>query len=165
LLAELKMKNIGKALALFLMFAVMATFTTAITYAMVYGVIWYLGFSFGLPARYAWAPLVGTCVVFLIGLATALRNQIPDITRLKWDSGTTDDCPSRVSIPGEGGRLWNMNPLGPQSVASVGAIGGAILCAGPSLAISAFIVARGELKKDSQQASGGYSHAARNPQK
>ena len=134
-----------------LLFMTLAVITTAVTYAIVYSVIWFIGFSFGLPERYSWVPAVGTGVVFLIGLSTAIRNRIPDITQLKWDSGAAQDCPSPIHWYGEGCRLWNMNPLGPQSVTSIGAIGGAFLCAGPSLAISAFVSAIEEIKKDSQQ--------------
>lgn len=145
------MSRIGIAITLFLVFMLLAVITTAVTYAMVFGVIWFIGSSFGLLERYSWAPLAGTCLVFIMGIITAIRNRIPDITRLKWDSGTTQDCPSPVHFRGKGGRLWNMNPLGSQSVSSIGAIGGAMLCAGPSLAISAFVSAIEELRKGSQQ--------------
>jgi len=145
------MKRMGMAIALFLMFTLLAAVTTAVTYAMVFGVIWFIGFSFRLPNRYSWVPLVGTCAVFVIGLVTAIRNRIPDIAGLKWDSGTPEGCPSKVDVWGGGGRMWNVNPLGAQSVSSIAAIGGAILCAGPSLAISAFVTAIEELRKDRQQ--------------
>lgn len=148
-----KMNRIVIALVMFLVFMTLAVVTTAIGYAMVYGTIWFIGSSFGLPDRYSWVPTAGTCFVYLTSLVTAIRNRIPDITRLKWDSGTAQECPSQVYWPRRGGRLWNMNPLGPQSVASIGAIGGAILCAGPSLTITAFVTAAEELRKDSQQAT------------
>ncbi len=138
------------ATVLFLLFMVLAVMTTAITYAIVFGVIWWIGSALELPEHYHWVPSAGTGVVFLIALLAAIRNRIPDIARLKWDSGTTQDCPSPIHWYGRGGRLWNMNPLGPQSVASMGAIGGAVLCAGPSLAVSAFVSAIEELKKDSR---------------
>lgn len=156
------MNKIAIAIAVFLLFMITAVITTAVTYAMVYGLIWFIGSSFGLPDRYSWVPMVGTGAVFVIGLLTAIRNRIPDITRLDWDSGTTQDCPSAIRWYRKGGRLWNMNPLGPLSVASIGAIGGAVLCAGPSLAVSAFISAIEELKKGSQRSVAGYV-ASRRP--
>jgi hypothetical protein len=156
---EDKMNSTGMAVALFLMFMFLAAVTTVTTYAMVYGVIWYIGSSFEIPDRYSWVPLAGTCIVFLMGLVTTIRNRMPDITSLKWDSGTTDDCPSKVYIPRKGGRLWNMNPLGPQSVLSIGAIGGAILCAGPSFAITAFSTAIAHLRLDARKQQRGRSSA------
>jgi hypothetical protein len=140
------MKKISKVIALFVIFAVLALVTTAVTYAMVYGVIWFISSLYGLPDRCSWVPSAGTGIVFLIGLATALRNQIPDITRIKWDSGTTENCPSTVSMHRKGGRLWNMNPLGPQSITSIASIGGAILCYGPSLAIVGILTIIEELR-------------------
>ena len=154
------MKRILTALMVFLLFMTLSVVTSFMTYFVVFGVIFFVAFTFHLSDNYSWLPLTGTCLVFVIGLVTAIRNRIPDITRLKWDSGTIQDCPSPVYIPRGGGRLWNMNPLGPQSVASIAAIGGAILCAGPSLAISAFISALEELRKDSQPSPAGDSQPA-----
>jgi len=132
---------------------ILAIIVTTITYLMLYGVISFICSSFCLPEHYSWVPFAGTCMVFLIGLIMAIRDRLPDLTRIKWDSGTTQDCPSDVNCYGKGSHLWNMNPLRPQSVASIGLIGGAFLCAGPSLTISAFVTAIKELKKGRQQSN------------
>ena len=140
------MKHLGTAITLFLVFMTAAVITTAITYAILYGAICFIGDLFGIPARYPWAPFAATCTVYLISLATVIRKRVPDITQLKWDSGSTEDCPSSVNINGSFGRLWNMNPLGPRSIGSMGAICTAFVCIGPFLAVSAFQSAIQELK-------------------
>jgi hypothetical protein len=132
-------------------FMALALAVIALTYGIACAVLWLLGHSFGLPERYWWAPLAGTGLLLLIAVVTVVRKRIPDITRLKWDSGTIQDSPSRVGLIGFGGRLWNVNPVGPRSVASAGKIGGAFLCAGPSLAITALLMAADSLKRNVPQ--------------
>jgi len=127
----------------------LAILCTAVVYLMLYGVVAWISWSFDLPARDSWVPLVVTGVVFLVALVTAIRNRLPDITHLSWDSGASEESPSRVFVPGEGGYLWNVNPLGPQSIGSIASIGAALFCAGPSLAITAVVTAVDEWKKTS----------------
>jgi len=144
------MNRIGVALGVFLVFMLMSIVCTVVVYFMVFVVISRLASTCGLADGYSWLPLAGTILVFLVAVVTVIRNRAPEITRLKWDSGTSEDGPSQVSLHGWGGRFWNVNPLGPQSISSIGAIGGAILCAGPSLAVSAFVAAVGILGDDKE---------------
>lgn len=138
--------KISPALPLFAIFMLLSAFVTAVVYTIVYVVIFSIVLLLDPSNRYSWIPLVGTILVFLIGLITAIRNRTPDITSLEWDSGTIEDAPSRHYLPGKGGRLWNMNPCGPRSIGSIGAIGGAFLCYGQSLAVTAFVSAAEELR-------------------
>lgn len=135
------------AAVLFLVFMVLAIISTAFVYFLLYGLIVWICSSFGLPSGYSWLPLAITIFVFIIGVTTAIRRRLPDLAQLSWDSGTQQESPSRVYIPGEGGRLWNVNPLGPQSIGSIASIGAGFLCLGPSLAITAIVTAMEEMKK------------------
>jgi len=134
---------------LFLLFMALAIFCTAVVYLIFYGVVVWISSSFDLPARYSWVPLVVTSGVFLIAVVTTIRNRIPDLTRLSWDSGSSEESPSRISVRGKGGYLWNVNPLGPQSIGSIASIGAAFFCAGPSLAITAVVTVVDKWKKRS----------------
>lgn len=157
------MKRISPALPLFAIFMLLSAFVTAVVYAIVYVVIYLIASLLGPLDRYLWIPPVGTILVFLIGLITAIRNRTPDITSLEWDSGTIEDSPSRHYLPGKGGRLWNVNPCGPRSIGSIGAIGGAFLSYGQSLAVTAFVAAAEEWRKNSQQSADGKTPEAPQP--
>ncbi len=132
------MKRLATAAALFLGLMFMAVIHTALVYSVVYGVAVLISYAFDLLSGHPWIPLATSVLVFLAGLVTAIRKRIPDLSHLSWDSGTAQECPSRVSLQGAGGYLWNMNPLGPRSAASIVAVCGALLCAGPALVVSAF---------------------------
>ena len=142
-------------LAVFLIFMSFAAACTAASYFILYGIMVWILSSFDVLERAPSAPLVVTILVFLVAVITTIRRRIPDLTRLSWDSGTREDAPSGVYIPGKGGRLWNMNPLGSQSISSLAAIGSGFFCLGPSIAMTALISTVEELRTNSQQTGRG----------
>lgn len=127
---------------------------TAFTYFILYGVIVWIFSSFGILGRFPWGPLALTVFVFLVALLTTIRKRIPDLTAVSWDSATRDEAPSPVYIPSRGGRLWNVNPIGLQTMGSIAAIGSGLFCLGPSIAIMAITSLIEETRKNSQSSEG-----------
>jgi hypothetical protein len=123
----------------FLLFMSFAVVATGIVYLIVFLTMTWIFSSFAVFRPYPWAPWAGTAFLFVVALVTTIRRRIPDLSGLLWDSGTHGDAPSEFSVHGRGGHLWNVNPLGPQSVGSIAAIGAAILCLGPALAVNAIV--------------------------
>jgi hypothetical protein len=149
------MKRYFASLAIFAIFMALGCVATVVAYAAVLLVLWFILSQFGVSDLYWWTPLAGTGLVFFVALLTALRDRLPDITQLTWDSGTTEDAPSQFDYPGPLGRFWNVNPLGTQSVASIGAVGAVLLGMGPSLFITAFVCAIEEWTAHGEHDSGG----------
>jgi hypothetical protein len=149
------MKNVFAAIMVFTIYMLLSIFATGLVYIGVFGLMLQLAMYLNLPHSLSWSPLAGTFLVFLIGVVTAIQKRIPEITNLKWDSGTTQDCPSKVYVPDGGGYLWNMNPLGPNSARSIVTLGGAILCFGPALAVAAFTNAVETLKDSANKTHKG----------
>lgn len=135
-----------RAAAAFFFLTCFGVICSAPVYLMFWGVIWWICDSFEVPDRFHWIPLAATALVFVSAVIASVRNQLPDLTELKWDSATTEDSPSRFSIQGKGGHLWNMNPLGPQSSSSMVAILALILGFGPSFLVNAVIFAVEEIR-------------------
>ena len=132
------------AASMFLFFGFLAVVCSALTYAILYAVAGLVVHAFGLSATWSWIPIAFTAFVFVVGVVAAVRRRLPEISRLRWDSGTVEDSPSRTRISGAGGQFWNVNPLGPQSLGSVASLGAIFLCLGPSLAITAVVSAAEE---------------------
>ena len=132
---------------LFLFFLSIAFICTVIPYFLLYAMIRWIFSSFSLLDSFPWAPWVLTLFVFLVALITTIRKRIPDITNLNWDSGTIEDAPSRRSIPGYGGRMWNVNPIGFQSMGSMASLCAALLCFGPSLAMTSILMVLEDVQK------------------
>jgi len=123
---------------LFLLFMLAGIICTAVTYAMVYVAAcwacigWFEGNNVWLPAA------IITLVIFVVSLIASIRKKIVSVRRISWDSGF-------VMASTSSGK--NANPLGPQSVASIAAIGAGFLCFGPGCVVAAFETARDELTK------------------
>jgi hypothetical protein len=122
----------------FAMFFAIGLILTSMTYFCVFGLSTFVCHSAGILQRFPHAPLLITGFFFAASVFAAIRRQLPNITTLKWDSGTTQPSPSRVSLPGAGGRLWNVNPLGPNSIASIHSVLVACLVIGPCFMVIAF---------------------------
>ena len=132
------MKRICIAVSLFVLFMLMAIIGTAVTYAMVYVAAWWACVGW-VAVQDAWllAALI-TMVTFVISLIASIRKKIVSVKRISWDSGF-------VMASTSSGK--NANPLGPQSIASIAAIGASFLCFGPGCIVAAFETARDELAK------------------
>lgn len=116
----------------------MAIIGTAATYAMVYVAAWWTCVGW-VAGQDAWLPAaIITLATFAVSLIASIRKKTVSVKRISWDSGFVMASPSSGK---------NANPLGPQSVASIAAIGAAILCFGPGCIVAAFEAARDELTK------------------
>jgi len=130
------MNRLFIALSLFVLFMLMAIISTAVTYWMVYVAAcwacigWFEGNNVWFPAA------IITLVTFVVSLIASIRKKTVSINRISWDSGFVMASPSSGK---------NANPLGPQSVASIAAIGAGLLCFGPGCIVAAFEAARDEL--------------------
>jgi hypothetical protein len=102
---------------------------SVLTYGVLY-VVAGAGFGWMGLDRPLFRHLLALC--FLVAATVSVIRQCRDYwTQLKWDTTDPDGRMSNVYIPGRGGYLWNMNPLGPQSMRSFAKIAAALLVVGP----------------------------------
>ena len=97
--------------------------------------------------KYIWIAYVVSVAFFVIGCLLVYRNRSPRFSDISWDSGTSQDCPSDISIPGKGGSLWNVNPFGPQSANAIATLTLGVLCAGPAFFYAGFRAVAGKEKE------------------
>lgn len=139
-------KRSAMAMTVLFFFGGLALVITAVVYVVLFGIFHWLADEFSLPDRFSWIPLAVTALFFLVAVITAVRDRLPDLQGLVWDSATSEDAPSRIQIEGYGGRFWNVNPLGHQTLKSTASVAAIILGFGPSLMISAIVAAIAELR-------------------
>ena len=69
-----------------------------------------------------------TVTAFIAGTYSAYKNTISSVDDLSWNSGTIQDAPSSIRVRGHGGYLWNINPLGFDSIGSMAKVLTIVLC-------------------------------------
>ena len=132
------MKRLFIALTLFTLFMLMGIISTLVTYWMVYVAASWTCIGW-IKGPNAWMPAaIITSIAFVVSLIASIRKKTVSVKRISWDSGF-------VMASSSSGK--NANPLGPQSVASIAAIGAGILCFGPGCIVAAFEASRDELTK------------------
>jgi hypothetical protein len=130
-------------------FLLLAIICTAIPYGLLWVAIYVGSTSWGFSSHDTTIPNVAVAIIFAAALIDLFRGRRVDPTDLKWDSGTAESAPSRTSISGAGGSLWNMNPFGPNSILSTATVISAFLQWGPLLAIVGCKEACEQLKRKS----------------
>ena len=124
---------------------------TALVYTSLYVLVDLLWLALLGPDRFSWFPLAITILVFLASLVAVIRRRSPSLNDLQWDSATAvEKSPSQTGRPGKGGFMWNVNPLGPESMRSGVSILVGVFCFGPSLAATAVLSAAEDLRGKSE---------------
>ena len=115
-----------------ILFGFIALLFSALAFVLIYGALWWA--LWFVSSRFLDEPyplyVTGavSLVIFIRATITAIRGNIPGLANLEWDSGTAHDAPSAFHLRRGGGRLWNVNPLGAGSIASVARLASIAFC-------------------------------------